>query len=66
MAATHSAELPGEDPVLSGTYATEMVSGMQEKDAHGYPKAFILLYIHNLEIMLYIHNYTKAFMIKKR
>ena len=49
LVATHSAELPGEDPVLSGTYATEMVSGMQEKDAHGYPKAIITLYIH--------HNY---------
>lgn len=33
-----SSELPGEDPVLSGIYAYEMVSGMQERDAHGYPK----------------------------
>lgn len=33
-----TSELPGEDPVLSGTYAAEMVSGMQEKDSKGYPK----------------------------
>mmetsp|Transcript_68123 Transcript_68123/g.221823 ORF Transcript_68123/g.221823 Transcript_68123/m.221823 type:complete len:755 (+) Transcript_68123:43-2307(+) len=33
-----SSELPGEDPFLSGTYAYEMVSGMQERDAHNYPK----------------------------
>lgn len=33
-----SSEVPGEDPFLSGTYAYHMVSGMQEKDEHGYPK----------------------------
>lgn len=33
-----NSEVPGEDPFLSGTYAFEMVSGMQEKDVHGYPK----------------------------
>lgn len=33
-----ASELPGEDPLLSGTYAHEMVSGMQEKDEKGYPK----------------------------
>ena len=31
-------ELPGEDPFHSGTYAKEMVRGMQEPDAKGYPK----------------------------
>jgi beta-glucosidase-like glycosyl hydrolase len=38
-----NSELPGEDPLLSGTYATEMVNGMQERDAHGYPKMAALL-----------------------
>lgn len=33
-----ASELPGEDPFLSGTYAVEMVSGMQEKDSKGFPK----------------------------
>lgn len=33
-----NSELPGEDPVLSGEYAFEMVSGMQEADEKGYPK----------------------------
>ena len=32
-----SSELPGEDPVLSGIYASEMVRGMQKRDVHGYP-----------------------------
>lgn len=38
-----NSELPGEDPVLSGTYAYEMVSGMQERDAHGFPKVAAFL-----------------------
>ena len=38
-----NSELPGEDPVLSGTYATEMVNGMQERDTRGYPKMAALL-----------------------
>ena len=38
-----SSELPGEDPTLSGVYATEMVQGMQEEDAHGYPKMLAFL-----------------------
>jgi len=33
-----NSEVPGEDPFLSGEYGKEMVSGMQEKDEHGYPK----------------------------
>eukprot|EP01065_Artemidia_motanka_P046983 TRINITY_DN7245_c0_g1_i1.p1 TRINITY_DN7245_c0_g1~~TRINITY_DN7245_c0_g1_i1.p1 ORF type:complete len:747 (+),score=212.76 TRINITY_DN7245_c0_g1_i1:53-2293(+) len=33
-----SSELPGEDPFLSGHYASEMVQGMQEKDAKGHLK----------------------------
>eukprot|EP01043_Picozoa_sp_COSAG02_P066973 COSAG02_NODE_10601_length_1903_cov_1.499446_1_plen_102_part_00 len=38
-----NSELPGEDPLLSGTYAMEMVNGMQERDAYGYPKMASLL-----------------------
>ena len=38
-----NSELPGEDPLLSGTYAEAMVAGMQERDAHGYPKMAALL-----------------------
>lgn len=33
-----NSELASEDPVLSGIYATQMVSGMQEKDKQGYKK----------------------------
>eukprot|EP00933_Yihiella_yeosuensis_P066171 TRINITY_DN7028_c0_g1_i4.p1 TRINITY_DN7028_c0_g1~~TRINITY_DN7028_c0_g1_i4.p1 ORF type:complete len:798 (-),score=154.29 TRINITY_DN7028_c0_g1_i4:175-2232(-) len=33
-----NSELAGEDPLLSGSYAFEMVSGMQEKDKNGYMK----------------------------
>ena len=33
-----SSELPGEDPLLSGRYATHMVQGMQEEDSAGHPK----------------------------
>ena len=38
-----SSELPGEDPLLSGTYASEMVQGMQEEDGQGYPKVIAYL-----------------------
>jgi hypothetical protein len=38
-----NSELPGEDPLLSGVYATEMINGMQERDASGYPKMAALL-----------------------
>jgi len=38
-----ASELPGEDPVLSGIYAHEMVAGMQEKDQSGYPKMVTFL-----------------------
>lgn len=38
-----SSELPGEDPLLSGSYASEMVQGMQEEDAQGYPKVIAYL-----------------------
>lgn len=38
-----NSELPGEDPFLSGTYGYEMVAGMQERDAHGYPKVAAFL-----------------------
>lgn len=33
-----TSEIPGEDPFVSGTFAAHMLQGMQEKDAHGYPK----------------------------
>ena len=36
-------ELPGEDPYLTGAYAVEMVRGMQEPDANGYPKMLAYL-----------------------
>jgi beta-D-xylosidase 4 len=38
-----SSELPGEDPFLSGQYATHMVRGMQERDRNGYPKVLAYL-----------------------
>eukprot|EP00443_Scrippsiella_acuminata_P015208 CAMPEP_0115234328 /NCGR_PEP_ID=MMETSP0270-20121206/34737_1 /TAXON_ID=71861 /ORGANISM="Scrippsiella trochoidea, Strain CCMP3099" /LENGTH=774 /DNA_ID=CAMNT_0002649073 /DNA_START=30 /DNA_END=2354 /DNA_ORIENTATION=+ len=38
-----ASELPGEDPLLSGTYAYEMVTGMQERDSNGYPKTAAFL-----------------------
>ena len=38
-----SSSSSGEDPLLSGTYAAEMVSGMQEKDAQGHPKMLAYL-----------------------
>lgn len=38
-----TSELPGEDPYLSGQYATNMVRGMQEPDTSGRPK--ILAYL---------------------
>mmetsp|Transcript_19145 Transcript_19145/g.48555 ORF Transcript_19145/g.48555 Transcript_19145/m.48555 type:complete len:862 (+) Transcript_19145:48-2633(+) len=38
-----ASELPGEDPLHSGLYAYEMVSGMQERDAAGYPKMLAFL-----------------------
>ena len=31
-------ELPSEDPLHAGIYASEMLQGMQEEDANGYPK----------------------------
>ena len=36
-------ELPSEDPVHAGTYATYYVKGMQEEDAAGHPKMIALL-----------------------
>lgn len=38
-----TSELPGEDPFLSGLYATMMVQGMQEKDSKGHPKMLAYL-----------------------
>eukprot|EP01062_Namystynia_karyoxenos_P064169 TRINITY_DN5706_c0_g1_i1.p1 TRINITY_DN5706_c0_g1~~TRINITY_DN5706_c0_g1_i1.p1 ORF type:complete len:758 (+),score=216.76 TRINITY_DN5706_c0_g1_i1:105-2378(+) len=38
-----SSELPGEDPYLSGHYASEMVQGLQEKDARGHLKTVAFL-----------------------
>eukprot|EP01060_Flectonema_neradi_P016783 TRINITY_DN2341_c1_g1_i1.p1 TRINITY_DN2341_c1_g1~~TRINITY_DN2341_c1_g1_i1.p1 ORF type:complete len:848 (+),score=204.59 TRINITY_DN2341_c1_g1_i1:39-2582(+) len=38
-----SSELPGEDPFHSGTYATHMVTGMQEKDSAGHPRMLAYL-----------------------
>lgn len=38
-----SSELPGEDPYLSGQYATHMVQGMQEEDSLGHPKVLAYL-----------------------
>lgn len=38
-----SSELPGEDPYLSGQYATHMVQGMQEEDSLGHPKVMAYL-----------------------
>jgi len=33
-----NSELASEDPFVSGTYAAEMVSGMEERDAKGFKK----------------------------
>ena len=41
-----TSELPGEDPLLNGRYAVEMVTGMQVKDAKGYPA--MLAYLKHL------------------
>ncbi|EDQ91999.1 uncharacterized protein MONBRDRAFT_337, partial [Monosiga brevicollis MX1] len=38
-----TSELPGEDPYLSGTYATHMVRGMMQADAAGHPKMLAYL-----------------------
>ena len=38
-----SSELPGEDPFVAGTYAAEMMLGMQEQDAAGHPKMLAYL-----------------------
>jgi|EP01043_Picozoa_sp_COSAG02_P001071 beta-glucosidase-like glycosyl hydrolase len=36
-------ELPSEDPVHAGMYASEFIGGMQERDAAGHPKMIALL-----------------------
>ena len=41
-----NSELPGEDPLLNGEYASQMVQGMQEEDAAGHPK--MLAYLKHL------------------
>jgi beta-glucosidase-like glycosyl hydrolase len=33
-----NSEMVGEDPLLSGTYAREMVAEQQKLDAHGHPR----------------------------
>ena len=33
-----ASELPGEDPFLSGEYAINYVSGMQEEDSRDHPR----------------------------
>ena len=38
-----NSELPGEDPFVAGAYAAEMVRGMQEVDAAGYPRSIAYL-----------------------
>jgi beta-D-xylosidase 4 len=38
-----TSELPGEDPFLTGQYASQMVRGMQEPDAQGHPKVLAYL-----------------------
>ena len=38
-----NSELPGEDPLLSGTYATHLLRGMQEEDPNGHPKMIAYL-----------------------
>lgn len=36
-------ELPGEDPLHAGLYASEMLQGMQEEDENGYPKGIFFV-----------------------
>jgi|EP01047_Picozoa_sp_COSAG01_P020778 beta-glucosidase-like glycosyl hydrolase len=36
-------ELPSEDPIHSGSYGAEMISGMQEHDKNGHPKMLAYL-----------------------
>ena len=36
-------ELPSEDPLHAGIYASEMLQGMQEEDANGHPKMIALV-----------------------
>ena len=38
-----NSEMVGEDPLLSGTYAREMVAEQQKADAHGHPRMLVYL-----------------------
>ena len=38
-----NSEMVGEDPLLSGTYAKEMVAEQQKADAHGHPRMLVYL-----------------------
>ena len=42
-----NSEMVGEDPLLSGSYAREMVGEQQKEDAHGHPR-----------MMVYLKHYT--------
>jgi hypothetical protein len=42
-----NSEMVGEDPLLSGSYAREMVAAQQKEDAHGHPR-----------MMVYLKHYT--------
>ena len=43
-----TAELPSEDPLHSGIYGREMISGMQTTDPAGHPKMLAYLLRENV------------------
>eukprot|EP01051_Picozoa_sp_SAG22_P030647 SAG22_NODE_11997_length_460_cov_1.127424_1_plen_123_part_01 len=52
-----TAELPSEDPLHSGIYGREMISGMQTKDAAGHPKMLAYLKHYTICECKYMYYY---------
>lgn len=54
-----NSEMVGEDPILSGSYAYEMVSAQQTRDAAGHPRMLVYLKhytaVRACDVCMYIH-----------